>query len=645
MANEKIIFDTEVKVGNSVGSVKSLKAELRAITNELATLEQGSEAFVNAAKKAGSLKDQIGDVKNTINAFNPEAKFKALGDAVGIAANGFAAVQGAMALFGSESEDLNKVIAQTQGAIALATGLNGLLGMKDAWGNLKLVAGDALKGIKAGIGATGIGLIVVAVGLLVANWDALSASVKKAFPIFNDMGNVFGRLKEMAYGAGEVIKSALLMPFKTLGKVLSGDFSGALEEIKKGYNVIGNFEKGAEAGREANRQIAAEDRLKKLIEEKEKELEIHKAGGKDTYKEELALNKLKQDAAKDNKEELEKLQQAEKVLIAGHKKDLAAKAKIEADQQKADAKKKQEEEEKLLEDKKKQQEEFISRTEKEYNDTNKFTDEFYKKKKLALIKSGGSEEEIKKQQQENDIKQLEQKIQNAKDYGQSTVDFELEIEKKKADIKKEEAAKQADINKKIAADETKTAEERVAALNELNKKGVISDKEASDAKIAIAQAEQNAKLSLLSAYGQTFNQIADLLGKSTAEGKAVAIAATTIDTYVAAFRAYKEGLKLDPTGTFSIIAAAAAAAVGIKAVQNIINTPVPGNSGGGGGGGGVTAPSAPRIPQSFSGAKLGGNSEVITRNNGQVQKVIVTETDITKTQNNVKNIVSKATIR
>ena len=101
MAEEKIILKTEVELGNSTNSVKSLKAELRQVTNELANLEEGTEAFINAAKKAGALKDKIGDVKTTINAFNPEKKFQALGDAVGIAANGFAAAQGAMAIFGS----------------------------------------------------------------------------------------------------------------------------------------------------------------------------------------------------------------------------------------------------------------------------------------------------------------------------------------------------------------------------------------------------------------------------------------------------------------------------------------------------------------------------------------------------------------
>lgn len=594
MAEETIILKTEVELGNSTNSVKSLKAELRQVTNELATLEEGSAAFVNAAKRAGELKDKIGDVKNTINAFNPEKKFQAIGDAVGIAANGFAAMQGAMALMGSESKELNKVIAQTQGAIALATGLNGLLGMGDAFKNLKLVAKDALLGIKTAIGATGIGLFVIAAGLIYANWEKLSKLLKDTFPIFNDMGKVFDKIREMAYGAGEVIKNALLMPFKTLSKVLTGDFKGALEEIKNGYNIIGNYEKGAEKGREANRQAAAEDRLKKLIEEKEKELEVHKAAGKDTYKEELALNKLKQQAAKDNAEELAKLLQAEKVLIAGHQKDLAAKAKAEAEKQKAEAKKKAEE-----------------------------------------LKSFRDAEAA------YDKEQLDKKLAREKEYKQQEDDYKQYIYEQKLLDDKEEIEKENKKNQEIADNEKATAEERYLALDALNKAGVISDKEASDAKIAIAQAEKDAKLNLLDAYGQTLGQVAELVGKNTETGKVMAIAATTIDTYVAAFRAYAEGLKIDPTGTFSIIAAAAAAATGFKAVQSIINTPVPNSGGGGGGGSTPSMPAAPAMrPTGFS---TGQPSQIPPK--VEPQKVYVVESDITNTQKKVSRIESKATIQ
>jgi len=595
MAEEKIVLKTEVELGNSTNSVKSLKAELRQVTNELANLEEGSAAFVQAAKRAGALKDKIGDVKNTIGAFNPEAKFKALGDVVGIAANGFAAMQGAMALMGSESKELNKVIAQTQGAIALATGLNGLLGMGDAFKNLKSVGTDALKGIKGAIGATGIGLIVVAVGLLVANWESLSKAVKESFPIFNNIGSIFDKLREIAYGTGEVIKNAILMPFKTIGKAIQGDFAGAVEEIKKGYDVIGNYEKGAEKGREANRQAAAEERLKNLIKEKENELEVNKAAGKDTYKEELALNKLKQKAAKDNEEELKKIQQEEKVLIAGHKKDLADKAKAAAEKQKAEDKKREEE-------------------------TKSFRDA----------------------EAQYDAELLKKKLAREKEYKQQERDFKAHAAEELIKDQEEAAKKEKEINQEVAKDITKSSEERYAALDALNKAGVISDKEAKDAKIAIAQAEQDAKLALIGAYGQTLNQVAELLGKNTEEGKAVAIAATTIDTFVAAFRAYKEGLKIDPTGTFSIIAAAAATATGLKAIQGIINTPIPGKGGGGGGGGSMPSmPAAPAMrPTGFS---TGQPSQ--TPPKVEPQKVFVVESDITNSQNKVARIQSKATIQ
>ena len=66
---------------------------------------------------------------------------------------------------------------------------------------------------------------------------------------------------------------------------------------------------------------------------------------------------------------------------------------------------------------------------------------------------------------------------------------------------------------------------------------------------------------------------------------------------------------------------------------------------GGGGGGGGVAPTAPRIPQSISGTKLGGNSEVTTTGKSTTGKVIVVETDITNTQNKVKGIIRKATIK
>jgi len=72
---EKIVLETEIKTGNSGNSVKGLKAELRELTKQLGTLEQGSQAFNDAAKRAGQLKEQIRGIADAIDDADPEKAF------------------------------------------------------------------------------------------------------------------------------------------------------------------------------------------------------------------------------------------------------------------------------------------------------------------------------------------------------------------------------------------------------------------------------------------------------------------------------------------------------------------------------------------------------------------------------------------
>ena len=240
MATEKVVLGLEVQAAPAVASVKSLKAELRAVTNELASLEEGSAAFVAAAQKAGQLKDEISDVKDTINAFNPERKFQAIADSVGIAANGFAAMQGAMALFGSESEDLNKVMAKTQGAIALATGLNGLLGMGDALKNLKLTTYSAISGLSGmitGVGGLGgalnalkttlltnplfvLGAVILSIGVALKSfYDGLSSGIA----IYKSSEKAIGDLKKTYTSLIDEIKDLQIESDLANGKITQKD--------------------------------------------------------------------------------------------------------------------------------------------------------------------------------------------------------------------------------------------------------------------------------------------------------------------------------------------------------------------------------------------------------------------------------------
>jgi len=247
------------------------------------------------------------------------------------------------------------------------------------------------------------------------------------------------------------------------------------------------------------------------------------------------------------------------------------------------------------------QKEAKERTDKEFEETNKATEDFYKKQQTLLYDNNLTQDEIRKQQQSLELQELQQKLQNAQDYGQSTVAIEAEIAKKKYDINKENA----EATKKL---DDGVRDNRVKALE---------------------------------SYSSSLKAFASVLGESTEEGKALAIAATTIDTYLAAQKAYtSQLLPGDPTSPFrGALAAAAAVAVGIANVQKILSVQVPG-----GGGSGGSVPSAPPMTRPSSSFTRIDNSTPLDVNNTGATKVYVTETDITNTQKKVDAIKAKAVI-
>jgi hypothetical protein len=285
-----------------------------------------------------------------------------------------------------------------------------------------------------------------------------------------------------------------------------------------------------------------------------------------------------------------------------------------------------------------------SRTEKIKN----VSDALEEKRKAKQDKAAADKLKLEEDQKKREEVESKDRADRAKEYDEQQAK-QLENDRARTaslneSDREQYAAHIADL-KAIAADETLSQEERVAALIELNKKKQLSDEETAAASVAIADAEASGKMQALEAYSQLLSQISNLAGRETAAGKALAVAATTIDTYVAAFRAYKEGFKIDPTGTFSIISASAAALTGIAAVRNILAVKVP-NSGGAGGGGGGSVPSMnlPTTRPSSGFTMLGNEDPLRTTNEGGMVRVFVTESDITTSQNKVSSIQAKATI-
>ena len=174
---EKKTIELEIKTD----SVKSLKTQLREAQQEVQALSDKfgatSEAAVKAARKAAELKDKIGDAKALTDAFNPDAKFQALTSSLSGVAAGFGAVQGAMGLMGGESAELQKTLLKVQSAMALSQSLQQLGQARDSFKQLGAVIKNVFSGVKGAIAASGIGLLLIALGTLYNYWDDIKGAI------------------------------------------------------------------------------------------------------------------------------------------------------------------------------------------------------------------------------------------------------------------------------------------------------------------------------------------------------------------------------------------------------------------------------------------------------------------------------------
>ena len=185
MAKSTAAIEIEVvPKGNAEATVKTFKQQLKEAKNEaqqlVATFGEFSQEALAGQQKVANLADQMDDFNDRVKALNPD-KFARVQTVVNGVASGFSAAQGAMALFGSESEDLQKQLVKVQGAMALAQGLEGLGKVQQQFTTL---AKDTLQGVikafstlKGAIIATGIGALVVGLGLLITYWDDIKEAL------------------------------------------------------------------------------------------------------------------------------------------------------------------------------------------------------------------------------------------------------------------------------------------------------------------------------------------------------------------------------------------------------------------------------------------------------------------------------------
>lgn len=729
MAEEnKIILDADVK---------PLKKQLREATQELQLARQRYGEFsteaVNAAQKVAGIRDSIEDANEAAQVFDPGKRFQALTTAASTAAGGIAAVQGAMALFGGESQEVEKALLKVQSAMALSQGLSQLKDIGKVGAQLKTTfigLTTGVNGFKKALIATGIGALVVAVGLLVTYWEDILGLV-------NGVGSEQKKLNEATQKDLEANKEKLdaidgqANQLKLQGKseedILKLKIAQTDEAIKAAEINLQNAEATKQAQVEASMRnkailqgliamvtapitavLVGIDLIGKAagqnfnlaegftggIAEMVFDPEAVAMEGDKTIKEAQAqLNQLK-----------EKRAGFELSVLDGQK---AAGEKAAAEREKQNQKEQEalailnDARTKML-DKQKQEEEAVERAYsekflklKEAGIEDDGILEASKQKELQDIKDKYQKEEADKeeafQKQLNEIR-TQTRLEGIKDENEKAREqILLDYEKQRLEIFENEkltaeqktalvlelatqeqqalAALQLTIDQQAAAEDLAELEremaqadlsfqiqrnlldQKEALLTEQLEAGLITEKayteairENVDARIELDKKEADAKLENAARVSGLLAGVADLVGKNTAAGKATAIAATTIDTYLGAQKAYTSQLiPGDPSSPIrAALAAALAVAGGIKNVRAIAKTQVPGGKGGGASAPDVSA----SAPQTASAVPTVGNSPVTAlgqvMNNQPPLRAYVVESEVTGTQKRVADIERRA---
>ena len=202
MTDKDVALRLKLEGADANKVVKIFKQELREANGELLKMQtlygESSKQAQQAADRVASLKDQIKAAGEVADLFDPGNKFMVFGNAIRTVTGGFAGLQGAMALFGNESEELQKTMVKLQGAMALTQGVSTILDSAKDFQRLgaiiKTQVVTAFSTLRGAMMATGIGALVVAVGALVTNFGGLRDKLFELIPGLKTVTDFVGGL-------------------------------------------------------------------------------------------------------------------------------------------------------------------------------------------------------------------------------------------------------------------------------------------------------------------------------------------------------------------------------------------------------------------------------------------------------------------
>jgi hypothetical protein len=481
---------------------KSMKSEIKELTIQAQQAVMQFGEFSPEARKAeaalASARDRMEDFNDRVKAVNPD-KFAQLQTVVSGVARGFQAAQGAMALFGNQSKDLEKTMVKLQGAMALADGLEGLGKVQQQFtaiaGNIK---GGVINAFKAlgNISTLAFGVIGIALTLIITNFDTLKKAVMSLIPGLGKMADFIGGLVQQFtdfVGVTSAQDRALDKLNKTTAKS-NEQLDREIALLKARGDEVGAFSKQREkltndlAQARANYGKNTEKEWGKIILDTKNALEILEVEeGKyittqaqaqtDANKESEAKRKAR--IAKELQDELDrqaKLEAARKTHL-----DQVISAELSAN----DAARQSRLAQATTED---------ERIQIEYEN------------KLAALKESQIQEQIAVAGNAEALALIDQK------YADLAIVATAEVD-----------AAELALNKKNVADQLKLDEEEAA------KKKVINDKATADA-LANDAAIKQSKQDLFDASIGLANAVIGLVGQQTAAGKVLALGTIAADT-------------------------------------------------------------------------------------------------------------------
>ena len=610
------IDNLKKSLGETEASTKSLKQQLREATAEVALMAEkygeASKETVQAAKRAAELKDKIEDANDAIMAFKGEGAFLATGKALQSVASGFAAAQGAMGLFGSESENVEKAILKVQSAMALAQGLEGLEDAGRAFTQLKTVAVDAFNAIKGAIGATGIGALVIALGAVYYYWDDIKEAISGVSQEQMNLNRLTNENYEKSKQQLTTLDSQdniLKLQGKSEKEILNLKIKQYDETIKAAkFNIqsLQTLNKLRIKSLEDNYNTAKRftDSIALLISQTLMKLTIP------IDKLFAVINIASNAISGKNLINISATAELNKSLFSLS--ESTAKSIFDVEGLKAEAAK--------------QQKEYEAELLKIENEKAGIQSRL-----LELNKNQSSSKSVSSnstQQKEGVIKESTDPLDKINPATGQTYKSELE-------------------SLKIASDaRRKQIEDDLAFEDMINTQRYDMEKEWADKQKQIEKDKAQAKIDALDAVANSLYMASDILGENTAAGKALAIASSVISTYTSAQKAYEATVGIPIVGpVLAPINAGLAVAAGLKNIKSIMSVKVPNDKSSAPNISGVKGGSASMPSPTFNVAGDAGVNQIAsTLANQQPIKAYVVGKEVSTQQSLDRNIVKNATL-